>query len=293
MNTEMLKGMALHLADSVAILYGSILVMLGVMGYLLSEVGGAAARRRLGVWWRVGVLAILLVVCGVVAKHTNLDFSRAEVVAKRAGINESSGQIDASLVLRSESLRLQPWQRQYRQDLAYALVEKVGKVSDLQVRRGLLEEAQPYLLGLWQENEAASGDAWDLARVYRLRAPLASDPSEQASLRAEAERYYRAASELFPANAYVLNEWASFYLDQGDTKKALERLEQSLRIDDRISETYIFRGSVYAEEGSYALALRDFERALVLKPESIPAREGRAALLKQMQQSKRISNDVR
>jgi tetratricopeptide (TPR) repeat protein len=294
-NAENLRQSVIHLANGVAILYAFVFLMLGWMAYLLYESRSKAFTTTSGSWWKLASLIVLLMVCGVIVQDTNLDFSRADVVVKQASGYEAIGQWEAALVLRSQSLRLQPDERQYRSDMANALVglAVVGNVPNLSQRLKLLQEARSYLLGLWQENKVAFDGAWGLARLYRIWASLETDTSQRTSLCLEAERYYGSAIELFPTNASIFNNWADFYLEQHSPARAFEKLEQSRRVDDGFYETYLLRGKARAQERSYALAFADYERALALAPDSAAARECRAAMLRELQQSEKTPGSIR
>lgn len=291
-NASIVTQSVMHLANGVVVAYVFLFLMLALMAWsfwcsrLEAKVGPGSASS-------VVILTVLLIPCALFILHTNLDYSRADVVVKQASGCEEIGLWDAAIILRSQSLLFQPDERAYRRDMAVALTAKAENVADLEMRRKLLEDAQSYLLGLWQETRAAYDDAWNLARLFRTWISLRADAADRTALPSKADEYYRKAIELFPSNVNILNDWAAFFLERSDPTGAIEQLKRSLRLDDGFYETYLLLGKAHMQERSHLLALQDYDHAIALAPESAAARDGRARVLRLLQQSGEATINVR
>ena len=277
---EMLTQSVLHIADAVIVVSIFVFLMLGLLAYFLffnNLRGGVKVGFPL--FWRIAAVMLLMSASVLIAWRSNVDYSRADVLVKQASLYEKAREWDASLVLRRESMRLQSEERTYRRQFAYALVWKAGSSADRALQGKLLAEAEVHLLGLWQYYRLSSDDAWVLAKLYRMWDSVGAEAAPGKSLRSEAEKYYRRASDLFPTSAAILNDWAAFYLERQEPVKALERLEWARKVDDGFSETHLLRAKALVQQRAYEPALAEFERALALAPDSADARAGRAAML--------------
>lgn len=131
----------------------------------------------------------------------------------------------------------------------------------LTAARIILEEARvinPFntdhsanLARMWQQ----SGDIVR-AELDLERARPNPDPTRIAELEADAQRRYENASKeyatatrLSPNNAQLWNEWASLYLSRlGSLEEAKVRLDRSLALDKKFSQTYLLRASWHLEK---------------------------------------------
>ncbi|HYF10429.1 MAG TPA: tetratricopeptide repeat protein, partial [Candidatus Paceibacterota bacterium] len=85
----------------------------------------------------------------------------------------------------------------------------------------------------------------------------------------KAEELYRRALELgYPEPAYLHFGLARAYFFQGRYNKAIEAINETLRLDPSIRNAYYMRGLVFGYKNSLPEAERDFAKFLELKPES-------------------------
>lgn len=135
-------------------------------------------------------------------------------------------------------------------------------------RRDLLTGARIILEEARVINPFNTDHSANLARMWQqwgdiVRAELdieqAKQPADQAriaALQAEAqERYetasreYATATRLSPNNAQLWNEWASLLMSRlGDLDEAKVRLDRSLALDQKFSQTYLLRAAWYLEK---------------------------------------------
>lgn len=131
----------------------------------------------------------------------------------------------------------------------------------LTAARIILEEARvinPFntdhsanLARMWQQSGDIVRAELDLERTRAN-----PDPARIAELEADAQRRYENASKeyatatrLSPNNAQLWNEWASLYLSRlGNLEEAKTRLDRSLALDKKFSQTYLLRAAWHLEK---------------------------------------------
>lgn len=122
-------------------------------------------------------------------------------------------------------------------------------------------------------------------QVIKLR-PSSFDHTFRASILFKLKKFYDAsiaieqAIKLDPKDFYPLTWRGRLRAEQGDLAGALEDYGRSLELYGRSSETYLFRGLMYAKMGKKAEAIADVKRALELDPDNAEARSELAKLTK-------------
>ena len=85
----------------------------------------------------------------------------------------------------------------------------------------------------------------------------------------KAEGLYKKALELgYPEPAYLYFGLSRAYFFEGRYNKAIEAINETLRLDPSIKNSYYMRGLIYGYKNSLPVAERDFAKFLELKPES-------------------------
>ena len=85
----------------------------------------------------------------------------------------------------------------------------------------------------------------------------------------KAEKYFKQAGWLgYPSPAYIYFGLSRVYFFEGRYNKAIEAINETLRLDSSIPNSYYMRGLIYGYKGSLQESERDFARFLKLKPES-------------------------
>lgn len=85
----------------------------------------------------------------------------------------------------------------------------------------------------------------------------------------KAEKYYKKALALgYPEPAYIYFGLSRAYFFEGRYNKAIEAINETLRLDSSIRNAYYMRGLIYGYKNSLPEAEADFRKFLELKPES-------------------------
>lgn len=107
------------------------------------------------------------------------------------------------------------------------------------------------LARMWQQWGDIVRAELDIERAKQL-----ADQARIATLQAEAKerfeaasREYATATQLSPNNAQLWNEWASLLMSRlGDLDEAKVKLDRSLALDQKFSQTYLLRAAWYLEK---------------------------------------------
>ncbi|MGH2592186.1 MAG: hypothetical protein ACRDGG_01590, partial [Anaerolineae bacterium] len=149
-------------------------------------------------------------------------------------------------------------------------------------REDALTAARVTLEHARQVNPLNTDHSANLARLHRRWSDLAADDEERRQRLNQAGEYYQQATTLSPHNAQLWNEWAIVFFsvhdlasrlgDQATADAALvdaqSRLDESLRLDEQFSDTYVYLASLYAVRGQNAEGEAALLQALQLNPNS-------------------------
>lgn len=113
-------------------------------------------------------------------------------------------------------------------------------------------------------NNAAAYAARALARESFAK----QDKRNSANYIKLAEQDYRKALELAPNNPEVLNNFASFYIDNNRSAAALPLLDRALAARPAYSLAYTNRGVAYSKLGRNSEAMFDLDRAIDINPDN-------------------------
>lgn len=149
----------------------------------------------------------------------------------------------------------------------------------LTAARIILEEAR--VINPFNTDHSAN-----LARMWQQTADITTDPELKRQRNENAAREYATATRLSPNNAQLWNEWARLNLyNLGNLDQAKEKLDRSLALDKKFSQTYLLRATWYLEKARtldqtqnqtewrdmLTNAQNELEQALVADPNALQA----------------------
>ncbi|HLF28889.1 MAG TPA: tetratricopeptide repeat protein [Anaerolineae bacterium] len=184
-------------------------------------------------------------------------------------LNKSAAAPDASALLVDNS--------------TYASIINLDVQTTAQLnRRDALTAARVTLDHAQQINPLNTDHSANLARLHRRWSDLAADDAERKLRLEQAGAYYQQATGLSPQNAQLWNEWAVVFFSlydlasrlndtaaaQAALQEAQAKLDESLRLDQQFSDTYLYLSSLYSVRGQTAEAEAALSKALELSPDS-------------------------
>ncbi len=259
-----------HLANVVSLFYVAVLGLMLIAAAALmfdSPVPTVSVRRRASLFYPVVAVAVLF----PTIVNTNLDISRADISNKQGSAYERNRQWDGAIVLYQKALELQPHQDRYFLNLGRAYMEKGRQAQDQTERETWLNRSLEVLLRAQRTSPLNTDHTRNLASLHRAWGEMASDPDVRAEKWAQAEKYYAAAHKLSPHNAQILNEWSSLYIARQEYDTAMEKLQQSLDLDQEYVDTYLLLGNVYISQDNLAGAEAIYLQATEVAPKSLQA----------------------
>ena len=197
-------------------------------------------------------LAVGVVAAVIIINTTNLDIIRADTVYKQAdpwdkrAMREKNPNIWALAIAEyNHALELAPLEDFYYLWLGRAYLEQSTVMDDPVAQQQLMEVAKERLLQARQINPLNTDHSANLARLHTRWAELASSDVERTTKANQAHQYYEQANNLSPNNAVIINEWAMLIAGLfGDCDGGLEKLNESLEVDDQFANTYQNMGNV-------------------------------------------------
>ncbi|MEN3950964.1 tetratricopeptide repeat protein [Iodidimonas sp. SYSU 1G8] len=156
-----------------------------------------------------------------------------------------------------------------------AALEKNSKLAEAYRGRGLLYQYRGDSRGALADFSTLVDLRPDDVDAYIARARVYQRQLDVASALAD----YTEALRIVPGNLEARKGRAMLFQQQGEYNKAVEDLTQLINRDYIDADAYTRRGWVYHAWKSYDRALADFDKALVIDPNSTQAGLGRRATL--------------
>lgn len=203
----------------------------------------------------VAALATLLIgtiVAIILINRTNLDVIRADIVYKqadpwdkRAMQERHPGIWELAIQEYNHALKLAPNEDFYYLWLGRAYLERSGVMDDPVAQQQLMEVAKDKLTQARRINPLNTDHSANLARLHTRWAEIAPSDVERTTKANQALEYYAQAHSLSPNNAVIINEWAMLLAGLfGDCQGGLDKLGESLELDDEYAATYQNIGNV-------------------------------------------------
>jgi tetratricopeptide (TPR) repeat protein/O-antigen ligase len=290
----MLTQAALY-AERWAALFDYYVVVILALTFFLALVLLAESRREAQPWlasrWSLIALAPLAVLAFWWTNVSNLDSIRADIIYNRAQAYAQLHEWDFAIALDQRAIAHAPYEDVYYRGLGLAFLSKAQSTNDAPATGTDSQVSLEKVLGLSAAQTAAlssqdslyaarasfaQGQALNalnadhlsgLAQVYSSWAERTTDGSQKAALLKRAEQYSARATYLRPHDAGLWNQWASLDLDLHDPDAALDKLQQSLRQDPRVPDTYMLLGQAYAAKGELENAATAYRAALARQPQ--------------------------
>jgi tetratricopeptide (TPR) repeat protein len=235
--------------------------------------------------WIPITAGVLTVIAIPVIVLTNLNVTRADVLAKQGAAYERQGQLDVAEVFYQAALDMQPAEDRYFLNMGRVYLEKARRAPDAGARDAAFRQGEEVLKQAQATNPLNMDHARNLASLHRVWAAVLkdTDPSGSEMHYEQSEQYYTQATNLSPNNAALWNDYALLRVERDDVAGAEELFAKSLSIDSQYINTYILRGNFYLQKERWEEALSDYNNAETLDAASIPALSGQAFALAKLE----------
>ena len=221
--------------------------------------------------WKIGAYLATFLVMLVVINAVNINVVRADVLYKQGLRYDQQGSWKGAAELYNEAIQMAPNQDFYYLFEGRALMEQAKQETDAQVRARLLATAEASLQTARRLNPLNTDHTANLARLYRTWAEMSSDESARSEKLNLSLREYAQSVELSPNNAQLWDEWASVYMAIGDSTEALAKLQHSMDLDAKYTQTFLLLGDVHMARKEWTDAITAYEQLVSLEPKSVPA----------------------
>lgn len=281
---EQLVGAGMRLANIMSVVYIFTFIYIFASAWFLQGEEPQPKTLSRAPWIPItaGVLTVLVIPM-IVA--TNLNVTRADVLAKQGAAYERQQQWDVAEVFYEAALNMQPAEDRYFLNMGRVYLEKARRAPDVASRDAAFRQGEAVLVQAQNTNPLNMDHARNLASLHRVWASVLrdSDPVASQMHYDQAEAYYQEATALSPNNAALWNDYALLRVERDNGAGAEELFAKSLSIDSQYINTYILRGNFYLQEERWEEALSDYENATALDGASIPALSGEAFALAKLE----------
>ncbi len=224
-------------------------VILGLAFVLMSGRPGGTSSRLAA---PLATLLVGTVLTVILINYTNLNVIQADIVYKQADPWDKQAMQakrpdiwDLAIQEYNHALKLAPQEDFYYLWLGRAYLEQSGVMDDPVAQQQLMEVAKDKLVQARRINPLNTDHSANLARLHTRWAEIAPSDIERTAKANQAIEYYAQAHSLSPNNAVIVNEWAMLLAGLfGDCAGGLEKLAESLELDDRFAATYQNIGNV-------------------------------------------------
>ena len=236
------------------------------------------------------LLAAALV--GLIAVYaTNVRPVQADMVSDTSSSSANSGQWDTALPLLDQAVALAPKAENYRQSYGRTLLQAANDESDPANRDALWQRALQQLQISQRLDPLDPVNVANLARYWQERAASSGSDAQKQAWLDRSENLWSHALALAPYNVLLWNEWAQGEMVRGDATAALDKLQNSLKVDSQYNATYAQLGDYWQglagnqadstkQKADLANAVESYQRAIAVEknstvdPPSLTARVG-------------------
>jgi tetratricopeptide (TPR) repeat protein len=243
-------------------------LLLALATALMREAALPSRTWRITNWWLYPILVVGLT---WIILMTNLNVIRADIYYKQGQAYDNSQSRDAAIELYKKALTLAPNEDFYFLFLGRAYLERAQAANDPAQRAIFLDLGLNVLLQARIINPLNTDHSANLARYYRTRGGMASEPVDKEKYLNQALEHYRQATSLSPHNAQLFNEWGLVYFMMGDYDRTMEKYQQSLALDQEFEQTYLQLGDLYMARNELDQAAEAYSKAVELKPDQVQA----------------------
>lgn len=168
------------------------------------------------------------------------------------------GQSDLSTIELTKAVNMNPYQAQYRRDLAIALVGQGNKLNDA----SLVDKGISVLDAGLRLNPHEFDLLLTKAGAYRIYAAIANDQT----MVGQSESYYALAINNNPYSTNPKRGLLGLYLIQEKYDEAIEQAEEIVRIDPSDNQVKFRLAQAYEKVGKYGRAKRIYKELLKINP---------------------------
>lgn len=277
---EQLVEAGMRLANTMAMVYLFAFLLIFAAAWFLQGEEPAPKVLSRAQWVPILAGALTILVIPVIIA-TNLNVTRADVLAKQGAAYERQQQWEVAEVFYQAALDMQPAEDRYFLNMGRVYLEKARRAPDAASRDGAFRQGQAVLEQAQATNPLNMDHARNLASLHRVWGAVLKDTDPAGSqLHYDlSEQYYTQATNLSPNNAALWNDYALLRVERDDVAGAEELFVKSLAIDTQYINTYILRGNFYLQKERWQEALSDYDNASALDAASVPALSGQAFAL--------------
>ncbi len=210
-------------------------------------------------------IAVVVLAAAFILYRCLLPF-RAEFAYREAFNAESGGQADLAIEKYLLATKFAPWETHYHVQLGKLYEDKARAAQSPEEKLQWIKKAEAlynHCLDISPDNP------WYVNRmgeIYGLYASLAKTPAEQKELLKKREQAILNAADKDKNNALFQMSVAYLYHQQGDLKKAMEKYEHVLDIDDRFGEAYFNMADIYRQQGNINKQIEMYKKLIEKAP---------------------------
>jgi len=251
----------LDLTRSTVAVFLYVVVAVLALGTLYSNVTPDRMLKK----WRpnrlqsVGVILIAMITFGLLW-FVNVNPIRADLYYKDGITRSRTGNWESVLASFHRSVALMPREDRYHSALGAAYVQRAQQASDRSERIYWLRLAEVSLLEAHRLDPYRADHLRNLGVLHRRWADLGS-PEERVGHLRQASEYYRQAVTRNPISVHGWREWGEVYAALEEWDAAIQRYQESLRLNDGFPETWLLLGKAYLRNGNYPGAREAYARA--------------------------------
>lgn len=230
----------------------------------------SASRGR---WSLYGVLGVVVL---AVIWISNVNPIRADVYYKQGLGLSTAGDLENAARAFEASVALNSQEDRYQSGVGAAYAQMAQAADAPNLREKWLTQAETHLQAAQRLDPFRADHLRNLGVLHRLWVSF-SPPEEHAPRLRQALRDYEQATARNPISVRNWREWGEVYAALGEWDAAVQRYNESLRLNDSFVETWLRLAEAQLHRSDYAGGRQSFTRALALD-ETRTLKQRRAAL---------------
>jgi tetratricopeptide (TPR) repeat protein len=219
---------------------------------------GVVVPSRRNLVWIYGLLAVVAVWSVTVVSVTPV---RATIYHKMATSTEAKGRFDESVVWYRKAIDLNPNEDYHYLALGRVMLAKANRAQNAAEHRTVLKELAAVLEKAHELNPLNPDHMANLGFVYGNLVGFEPTPEARQADLERADYFFRKAMAATPFKVSVRNNWARVMLARNDVDGAMRIIDESMKMGNRVPDTYLVLGDIYARQGKLDKALEALETA--------------------------------
>ena len=218
------------------------------------------------VFWKKQALwfyALLLPTAFLIISTTNIAPVKADIYLKIGLAHERNYRWNEGIRMVTRATEMETDEETFYLNLGRILFGKANSSNDLNEKNTIFEKIRETMERAHSLNPMNTDHIANLGLLYLRWAEFDPIPENRRKKLSMSNSYFQKALEKSPRKTIIINNLARVFAAEGNFNEAINRLNNSLTLDNTFAGTYIALGDIYGMYGKSSEAMQAYEKAIM------------------------------